>query len=91
MALKYFEILEGRSINISDKSTYIREREKDKTLPIVEFKSAPITLAELDSLCAGKFTAHRIADYRKKQFSLILLPNVQILFDNLLVQCGVCT
>ena len=44
----------------------------------------PITLAEYNPKSKFAITAHRVKDYRKKSNSLILLPEVDILFDKLL-------
>lgn len=44
----------------------------------------PITLSEYNPKSKFAITAHRVKDYRKKSNSLILLPEVDILFDKLL-------
>ena len=43
-----------------------------------------ITLSEFSPASKFAITAHRVKDYRKKSTSLILLPEVDILFDRLL-------
>lgn len=43
-----------------------------------------ITLSEYSPVSKYAITAHRVKDYRKKSNSLILLPEVDILFDKLL-------
>lgn len=43
-----------------------------------------ITLAEYNPKSQFAITAHRVKDYRKKSSTLILLPEVDILFDRLL-------
>ena len=43
-----------------------------------------ITLSEYNPKSKFAITAHRVKDYRKKTNTLILLPEVDILFDKLL-------
>lgn len=40
-----------------------------------------ITLAEYSPVSQGAITAHRIRDYRRRSFSLVLLPNVKVAMD----------
>lgn len=40
-----------------------------------------ITLAEFDPSSQGLITAHRIRDYRRKHFTLVLLPDIEIEAD----------
>lgn len=41
-----------------------------------------ITLAEYDPSSQGAITAHRLKDYRRKSFSLTLLPSVRTVLDD---------
>lgn len=43
-----------------------------------------VTIAEIHPSTMGKITAHRLKDYRRKRFSLMLLPDVEIMLDYLL-------
>lgn len=43
-----------------------------------------ITLAEYDTDTKDAITAHHLKDYRRKQFNLILLPKINVLFDTIL-------
>lgn len=43
-----------------------------------------ITLAQYDRHTKDVITAHKMADYRRKRFNLVLLPEVDILFDKIL-------
>ena len=43
-----------------------------------------ITLAQYDRNTKELLTAHRMKDYRRKRFNLVLLPDVDILFDRVL-------
>ena len=47
-----------------------------------------VTLAEYDVETKNAITAHHIKDYRRKKFNLILLPNIDIMFDRLLEGSG---
>ena len=51
--------------------------------PILE-DAKDITLAEYDRNTKDVLTAHHIKDYRRKRFNLVLLPKVDILFDQIL-------
>lgn len=48
----------------------------------------PVTIAEINPASMGSITAHRLMDYRHKNFSLMLLPNVYIMLDELLSEVG---
>ena len=43
-----------------------------------------VTLAQYDRHTKDVITAHRMKDYRRKNFNLVLLPKVEILFDKML-------
>ena len=43
-----------------------------------------VTLAQYDPICSGKITAHNLRDYRHKTFQLSLLPEIRLLFDDIL-------
>lgn len=47
-----------------------------------------ITLAQYDPDTAEHITAHRLSDYRKQGFSIMLLPEVSTLFDVVLEGSG---
>lgn len=51
--------------------------------PLLE-DAKDITLAEYDRNTKDVLTAHRMKDYRRKTFNLILLPKVDIMFDAIL-------
>lgn len=55
-------------------------------LPLVE-DARDITLAQYEPMTKNHITAHRIKDYRRKTFNLVLLPEVNILFDKFLEGC----
>lgn len=43
-----------------------------------------VTLAEYDVNTKNAITAHRLKDYRRKHFNLILLPKIETLFEKVL-------
>lgn len=43
-----------------------------------------ITLSEFSPASQGAITAHRIRDYRRRSYSLILLPNISVAIDKFL-------
>lgn len=55
-------------------------------LPLVE-DARDITLAQYEPVTKDLVTAHRIKDYRRKSFNMLLLPKVETLFDKLLEGC----
>lgn len=57
--------------------------EVEEGFPLLE-DARVITLAEYDRNTKDIVTAHRMKDYRRKRFNLVLLPEVDILFDKIL-------
>lgn len=60
--------------------------EVSKGLPLVE-DARDVTLSQYEPMTKDFITAHRIKDYRRKTFNLILLPDVDVLFDEFLKGC----
>lgn len=61
-------------------------KEPDMTnpgVPVLE-DAKDITLAQYSRYTKEVLTAHRMKDYRRKRFNLILLPEADILFDKVL-------
>ena len=61
------------------------------TPPEIVYKGEPlledakeITLAEYNPKTKDLITAHRMKDYRRKQFNLVLLPKLDIMFNRVL-------
>lgn len=52
-------------------------------VPLLE-DAKDITLAQYSRYSKNVLTAHRMKDYRRKRFNLVLLPEVDILFDRIL-------
>ena len=53
------------------------------SVPVLD-DAKDITLAQYSRYTKDVITAHRMKDYRRKRFNLILLPDVNIMFDRLL-------
>lgn len=73
-----------------DRSTRVTQSPPVRTFEDV-FEGKPIlsdakqvTLAEFNLDSKNAITAHHLKDYRRKQFNLVLLPKIDILFDRLL-------
>lgn len=43
--------------------------------------ATPVTLAEYDVDTKDAITAHRLKDYRRRTYNLVLLPKITTLFD----------
>lgn len=56
-------------------------------LPLVE-DAKEITLAQYEPVTKDLVTAHRLKDYRRKSFNMMLLPKVDVLFDKFLEGCA---
>ena len=52
-------------------------------VPLLE-DAVEITLAQYDLETKDFITAHRLKDYRRKQYTMTLLPEVKVMFDQLL-------
>ncbi|MCM1218621.1 MAG: hypothetical protein NC548_29380 [Lachnospiraceae bacterium] len=57
--------------------------EINESVPILE-DAKDITLAQYSKYTQDVLTAHKIKDYRRKRFNLVLLPKVTVTFDRIL-------
>lgn len=86
MALKYCKLLAAWRVGVEppivlqEPSTHTGR--KSRTFQLSTAKD--LTLAEYNPISSEAITAHRIADYRRRHFSLTLLPDVHIWLDELL-------
>ena len=83
MGMRYFGILTGLKIDIGRPTPYT----SIKPTPSKSFlmpTAKDITLAEYNAVSSDAITAHRLSDYRRRRFSLTLLPDVHILLEDLL-------
>lgn len=51
--------------------------------PILD-DATQVTLAEYDADTKNAITAHRLKDYRRKVYNLVLLPKINTVFDQVL-------
>lgn len=83
MGMRYFGILTGLNIDIQQNRPYIKKNpNSSKTFLMPTAKE--VTLAEYNAASSDCITAHRLSDYRRRRFSLTLLPDVGILITDLL-------
>ena len=83
MAMRYFQALTNLKVELEPLTPY-----KDAPVPerrAFQMSTAKeITLAEYNEASRDAITAHRLADYRQHRFSLVLMPEVYILMDEML-------
>lgn len=82
MAIRYFELLTRTRLDIEETKQYkdtVKGSHKDFQMP----SAKSITLSEFNTVSCDAITAHRIADYRKRRFSLVLLPSIHIVMDDI--------
>lgn len=80
--IQYYELLSTHKV-VVQKPPLKEPEALSKGKPILSDAIA-ITLAEYDTDTKDAITAHRLKDYRRKRFNLVLLPKVEILFDKIL-------
>lgn len=81
--LDMYNIMYGNRPSIRQPTVVKSPEEVSRGLPIV-VDARDITLAEYEPITKDAITAHRLKDYRRKSFNLLLVPKVNILFDTLL-------
>lgn len=64
-------------------------RDVDRSIGFQLPTAKNITLAEYSQAAQGAITAHRVRDYRRRSFSLVLLPNIEVAIDKLLTPVGI--
>lgn len=86
MAIELFGLLYTVP-NIKQPIVVATPEEVSAGIPILE-DAKDITLAQYDRHTKDVLTAHKIKDYRCKKFSVVLVPDVEILFDKLVEGSG---
>lgn len=86
MGMREFQYLTSLRLDIELPKPYVEPPKNQFTLE----KPKEVTLAEYAVESRDVIVAHRLCDYRRRKFSLVLLPNVHILFEDLL-SCDVST
>ena len=83
MAMKYFSLLAGIKLDLSQPQPYV-EKKPGASKVFQMPKAKEVTLAEYNPVSRDAITAHHLSDYRHKRFSLILLPNIHVVLEDLL-------
>lgn len=79
MSIRDWAILDRRYKEVRHQPYKPKRLEASRTFQLP--KARDITLAEYDPSSQGLITAHRIRDYRRRHFSLVLLPEIEIEAD----------
>lgn len=79
MSIRDWAILDRQYKEVRHKPYTPKRLEASRTFQLP--KARDITLAEYDPSSQGLITAHRIRDYRRRHFSLVLLPEIEIEAD----------
>lgn len=83
MELNWFNILTDYKLDIEQHHPYVPPQaahNREYQVPTAK----EVTLAEYNMASMGAITAHRIADYRRRHFSLVLLPDVHTVLEEML-------
>lgn len=83
MGMRYYGILTGLKLDIERPTPYL-ERKPNKSKIFLMPTAKDVTLAEYNAASSDAITAHRLSDYRRRRFSLTLLPDVHILMEDIL-------
>lgn len=83
MGMRYFGILTGLKIDIETHTPY-RDAPTTQSKMFLVPTAKNVTLAEYNAASSDAITAHRLSDYRRRRFSLTLLPDVHILIEDML-------
>ena len=83
MAMEYFGLLTGMRVDI-EKPTLLPRLQSKSTRAFLVPTAKEITLANIDPVSRDAVTAHKLADFRRRKFSLILLPTVFCVMDVML-------
>lgn len=83
--LSNYAAIHNYTIDVEPVKPYSEEEQKSVTV-LADAKQ--VTIAEISPIAKGKITAHKLKDYRRKSFSLILLPDIDLMLDKLLEEKG---
>lgn len=84
--LSKYQYVTNREVNIEPKQ-YKKNRVRKPT-PIIIKSESPVILAQYTEGVGEYITAHQLKDYRKRVFTLHLLPDVHILYSDFLNGAG---
>lgn len=83
MVLKYYALVNNYIVDVEPFKPYTPKVAKS-TPDLVVNDVKPITLAEFNPVTSSLITAHKLKDYRRRNFTLTLLPDVHLPIDDLL-------
>lgn len=82
MGVRNFGLITGTRLDIKTPRLY-EEEKKHSTQMFQMPKAKEVTLAEFHPKSGEAITAHRLSDYRRRRFSLVLLPNIQVAIEDM--------
>lgn len=85
--LDNYAVIHNYSLNIDPVEVFDESKYTEERVDILP-DAKHVTIAEISPIAKGKITAHKLKDYRRKSFSLMLLPDVDLLIDSLLEEPG---
>lgn len=83
--LDNYSAIHNYSLNLVPVKSY--EQTKPQAVTVLS-DIKEVTIAEIHPLVREQITAHKLKDYRRKTFSLMLLPDVEITLDKFLEEKG---
>lgn len=83
MAMKHFSALTNLRV-VAEPIPKYSEPDSGERKQFQMSTALDITLAEYDPSSRDAITAHRLADYRQHRFTLVLMPEIHIMMDDML-------
>jgi hypothetical protein len=83
MALNYYAFVNNYKLDIVRPAPYTESKSR-RTVPLEIGTPKEITLAEYNEFSDDLITAHKLRDYRKRTYTLLMLPDIKLPIDALL-------
>ena len=80
MGVRNFNLITGTRLDIKPHHPF--EETKKYTTQVFKMPTE-VTLAEFNPKSSEAITAHKLSDYRRRRFSLVLLPNISVAIEDL--------
>lgn len=85
MAMKYYKLVGAWRVGIEPPMVQPKPPKPARQQRMFQLSTAKeLTLAEYNPVSREAITAHHIADYRRRHFSLTLLPDAHVVLEDLL-------
>lgn len=81
--MTYFSLLTQLHVDIV-KPVLVPDKDKSAPKAFLLPTAKDITLAEYDPSSSDAITAHHLSDYRRRKFSLTLLPSIVCIMDDMI-------